>query len=232
VYGVPLEELKRVEKGFQRHIDQMADQMAAVAPSKPPADPPISILAIGDSITSDRESYLKILNRYWGEETGRQMLDAAVSGDTSADLIKRFHSTVLNRDFQWAVLFIGTNDTLQLDDETAISVLSAAEYKRNIRFLTETLLGKGKKLIQITIPPVDNTRLQGFFTDGKYRYTAEHIAEVNEFIRSWAKEKGYAVADLAHAIAKQKQEMLEPDGLHLNGRAQRLICELLLPLLP
>ena len=236
VYGVSPEELKLIEEGFQRNIAELAASLprAAAAAADPANDgtPSLSILAVGDSITSDRESYVRILNRYWQEDPKRRMLDAAVSGDTSADLIKRFYSTVMNREFQWAVLFIGTNDSLQLDDSRKISVLSLDEYRRNIRFITESLSAAGKRLIQITIPPVDNVRLRGFFRDSNSVYTAEHIAEVNEFIRGWAGENGYPVADLARAIEEQEADVLEPDGLHLNGRGQRMICQLLLDLLP
>lgn len=232
VYGVPLEELEKIEAGFQDNIAALSASLPPV--TKPAADatnggtPPLTILAIGDSITSDRESYVKILNHYWRGDPGRQLLDAAVSGDTSADLIKRFYSTVLNREFQWAVLFIGTNDSLQLDDQRRISVLSLDEYKRNIRFITETLLTRGKRLIQITIPPVDNTRMQSFFPDANCVYTKEQIGEVNAFIREWAGKSGYRFADLARAIEEQEEDVLEPDGLHLNGHGQRMICELLL----
>jgi lysophospholipase L1-like esterase len=236
VYGVSLEELQNIEDGFQRNIAELAASLPQAArPAASPANdgtPSLSILAIGDSITSDRESYVKILNRYWQADRSRQMLDAAVSGDTTADLIKRLHSSVLNLEFQWAVLFIGTNDSLQLDDRRRISVLSLDEYKRNVRFITETLLAEGKRLIQITIPPVDNVRLRSFFPDSNSVYTAEHIGEVNDFIRGWADKNGYSVADLARTVEKQEEDVLEPDGLHLNGRAQRMICELLLDLLP
>ena len=231
VYGVSLEELKRIEAGFQGNIAELS---ASLAPeTRAAADPPLTILAIGDSITSDRESYVKILNHYWRGDPSRQLLDAAVSGDTSADLIKRFYSTVLNREFHWAVLFIGTNDSMQLNDQRRISVLSLDEYKRNIRFITETLLAQGKRLIQITIPPVDNARTRSFFPDANAAYTKEHIGEVNDFIREWAGKNSYPIADLARAIEEQEEEdVLEPDGLHLNGRGQRTICELLLELLP
>ena len=248
VYGVSLEDLKGIEERFRRNVAELsaaleaesksAAEPAAESAAEPAAatagdgTPPVSILAIGDSITSDRESYVKILNHYWRNDPSRQMLDAAVSGDTSADLIKRFYSTVLNREFQWAVLFIGTNDCLQLDDERRISVLSLDEYMRNMRFLTETLITKGKRLIQITIPPVDNERLRSFFPDANAVYTREQIGAVNSFIREWAGKYGYPVADLARAIERQEEDVLEPDGLHLNGRGQRLISELLLELLP
>jgi lysophospholipase L1-like esterase len=236
VYGVSLDELKGIEEQFRRNVEELS--AALVAAGRPAADPTndgtpsVSILAIGDSISSDRESYVKILNHYWRNDPSRRMLDAAVSGDTSADLIKRFYSTVLNREFQWAVLFIGTNDSFQLDDERRISVLSPDEYRRNIRFITETLIAKGKKIIQITIPPVDNERLRSFFPDSNSVYTREQIGEVNAFIRGWASENGYPVADLARAIEGQGEDVLEPDGLHLNGRGQSMICELLLELLP
>ena len=41
-----------------------------------------------------------------------------------------------------------------------------------------------------------------------------------------------SLADLARTIAEQEEDVLEPDGLHLNSRGQRMICELLLELLP
>jgi lysophospholipase L1-like esterase len=236
VYGVSLEELKGIEEQFLLHVAELS--AALVVESRPAADPvndgtpSVSILAIGDSITSDRESYVKILNHYWRRDPSRQMLDAAISGDTTADLVKRFYSSVLNREFQWAVLFIGTNDSLQLDDEMRISVLSLDEYMRNIRFITETLISKGKRLIQITIPPVDNARMRSFFPDANSVYTKEQIGEVNAFIREWAGKNNYPVADLARAIERQEEDVLEPDGLHLNGRGQRMICELLLEHLP
>jgi lysophospholipase L1-like esterase len=230
VYGISREELRKVDESFQRNIAELAADL----PQKPqaPADPAVSILAIGDSITSDRASYVKILNRYWQDDPTRRILDSAVSGDTTADLIKRFYSAVLNRDFQWAVLLIGTNDSLQLDDEMRISVLSLDEYKRNIRFITETLIEKGKTLIQVTIPPVDTLRLQSYFADGNYLYTEEHVGEFNDFIRDWAIAKGYTVADLARAVREQRADVLEPDGLHLNGRGQLMLSKLLFELLP
>jgi lysophospholipase L1-like esterase len=236
VYGVSLEELKSIEDRFRRNVTELAASLPrAGGPAADPANegtPSLSILAIGDSITSDRESYVRILNRYWQEDPSRRMLDAAISGDTSADLIKRFYSTVMNREFQWVVLFIGTNDSLQLDDQRRISVLSLDEYRRNIRFMTESLLARDKRLIQITIPPVDNLRVRRFFQDSNSVYTVEHIAAVNDFIRRWAGKNGYPVADLARAIEEQEADVLEPDGLHLNSGGQRMICELLLDLLP
>lgn len=230
VYGVSFGELKEVDESFRRSIAELAADLPQKV--KTAEDTTVSILAIGDSITSDRESYVKILNRYWRDDPTRRILASAVSGDTTADLIKRFYSTVLNHDFQWAVLFVGTNDSLQLDDRMQISVLSLDEYKRNIRFISETLIEKGKSLIQVTIPPVDNPRLQSYFADGNYLYTEEHIGQVNDFIRDWAKAKGYPVADLARAVREQSAEVLEPDGLHLNGRGQLMLSKLLLELLP
>jgi len=230
VYGVEPEAVEQLENGFRRNIERLAANLPPWG--KPPSEPPLKILAVGDSITSDRESYVKILNCYWEEDPSRCMLDAAVSGDTTSDIIKRFYSTVMIRQFQWAVLFIGTNDCFQTDDPSQIPVTSLDEYRRNIRFITETLLAAGKRLIQITIPPVDNARMKRFFPDANSLYTEGQIEQVNDFIREWAGEKGYAVADLSRAIQQQSKEVLEPDGLHLNGRGQGMLCELLLELLP
>ena len=54
---------------------------------------------------------------------------------------------------------------------------------------------------------MDNPRLQGCFPDGNYLYTDEHVGEVNDFIRDWAKAKGYPVADLARAVRSASQQV-------------------------
>jgi len=230
VYGISLAEIEAIEAKIQKEIAQLA---AALPPARPePLDPPVTILAVGDSITSDRASYVKILNHYWRDDPSRRLLDSAISGDTTASLIKRFYSSVLNQDFQWAILFIGTNDCLQLDDTARIPNLSSDEYRRNLKYLTAALLERGANLVQVTIPPMDNVRLQSAFEDSNSMYTKEQIGEINAFIREHAQAQGYAVADLARAVEAQDRDVLEPDGLHLNGQGHLILSRLLLEILP
>jgi lysophospholipase L1-like esterase len=230
IYGVSRARLARIERGFRQNVARLAASLPRREEN--PLSSPLTILALGDSITSDRESWAKILNRYWHGQPGRRVLDCAVSGDTSSDLLDRFYSTVAGLEFAWVVLFIGTNDCRQLDDPAQISLISLEEYQRNLDYLTGWFAQKGKKIVLVTLPPVDNSRLRAYFSDENSRYDPARLEATNRCLRELAGSKGLAVADLAAAIQAQGLEVLEEDGLHLNGTGQSILCRLLLDLLP
>jgi lysophospholipase L1-like esterase len=229
MYGVGFRDLRRIEEQFQSTIERLTGELRERVQPKP-LDSPYRIAAVGDSISSDRQSWVKVLNRFWGGS--RRVIDCAISGDTSSDLINRFYGSVLNEDFQWAVLFIGTDDCRELGDDAHVSNISLDEYKRNMAYLMESLLSRGKRVINVTIPPVDNERLRAQFPDNNWRYDRGRIDKTNEFIRHLAKKSGTPLADLAKRIDEHGGEVLESDGIHLNDRGQLLLCELLLDLLP
>ncbi|MBN1837183.1 MAG: hypothetical protein JW820_15105 [Spirochaetales bacterium] len=236
VYGVGLEELRRIDGRYRDKVAALARSLAVERPLQPAAAP-LTMLALGDSITSDRESYAKILAEYWRQEGGavgpaRSILDCGVSGDTGSDVINRFYSTVLSQEFDWAIVFFGTNDCRQLDDPAGISNVSLEEYLRDLRYLTERLLKAGKEIVHVTMPPVDNQRLRAFFPDGNWIYDSARLEATNAAIRELARENGSPVADLAEAIVERGTDVLEPDGLHLNAEGHLILCRLLLDILP
>jgi lysophospholipase L1-like esterase len=232
IYGVKYKQLKKIEETFNENISRLADNLKNRFPVKPPLEKPVHILALGDSITSDRESYMKILKKLWKDDPSREFLDCGISGDTTSDVINRFYSTVVCESFDWAVIFLGTNDSRQLNDETHISLISLDEYKRNMKHITESLLDQGKKLVHITLPYIDNERFQKFFTDTNWIYDKKRIDKTNDFIRDLSKKHKTHLADLAAKIGEHKGDVLEKDGIHLNGDGQTLLCELLLDILP
>jgi lysophospholipase L1-like esterase len=230
IYGVSRARLARIERGFQENVARLASSLPKR--EEKPLPSPLTILAVGDSLTSDRESWVRILNRYWREEPNRRVLDCAVSAETSSDLLDRFYSTVAIREFDWVVLFIGTNDCRQLDDPAQISMISLEEYRRNVDYLTGWFLQKGKRIVLVTLPPVDNSRLRAYFSDENSCYDPARLEATNRYLRELAPRKGFVVADLAAAIQAQGLEVLGEDGLHLNGAGQTALCRLLLELLP
>jgi lysophospholipase L1-like esterase len=230
IYGVSRARLARIEHEFRKN----AARLAASLPKreKKPLPSPLTILALGDSISSDRESWGKILNRYWHEDPSRCVLDCAISGNTTSSLLDRFYSTVLNQEFEWVVLFIGTNDCRQLDDPAHLSEISQEEYQRNMEYLTGRFVERGKRIVLVTLPPADNARLRAFLPEANFCYDPDRLATTNHYLRELAARKGLAVADLAAAVQAQSQDVLEEDGLHLNGTGQTILCRLLLDLLP
>lgn len=229
VYGIEEKTLQGIENEFRRNVSTQADNLKKKLQNIP--DTPCVIAAIGDSITSDRESWAKILNQLWKDVEGRRVIDCAISGDTTCHIKDRFYSSVLNETFDRAVLFIGTNDCRELDDEAHISNISHEEYMKNMYYFVDALQGRGKEVTIVTIPYVDSKRLKAYFPDANQRYDDTRIDRANDFLRNLAREKKTKLADLALALKKIEGDVLEEDGIHLNSTAQLVLCELLVPLL-
>jgi len=232
IYGVKLRALKKIEDSFEKNLLDLAETLRRGKGKKPPLDTPVRICAIGDSITSDRESYAKILARAWKDDPKRTIIDCSVSGDTTCHLIERFYSTIVSEEFDWAVLFIGTNDCRELDDEAHISNISLDEYKRNMRFLMKSLLDRGKIVVNVTIPYVDNLRLRQMFTESNQRYDDERVDRTNDSIRELSREHRTHLADLAEACRNYGDDVLEEDGIHMNSHGHMLLCGLIWDILP
>ncbi len=226
VYGVRRGLLARIDRRYRQNVERLAASLPRRA--EPPLEHPLTILALGDSITSDRESWARILARYWREDPRRRILDSAVSGDTTSSLLERYHSTVGNQEFDWVVLFIGTNDCRQLDGKTPM--VSLEEYRRNLEILLDRL--SGRRIVLVTLPPADNERFRAFFPDSGNSYEAGHLAAANRLLRELASRRKLALADLAAGLESLGAEALEPDGLHLSSAGQLVLCRLLLELLP
>jgi lysophospholipase L1-like esterase len=239
IYGVRPGELRKIEKGLQANVAQLAARLAQ-GRGKPAAEGAggtgssggsLAVLALGDSITSDRESYVRILNSYW-KGTGRRMIDCAVSGDSTSDLIDRWYATVMNQEFDWVVIFIGTNDCRQADDPARMTRISLQEYQRNMEYFTDQFLKRGKQIVLVTIPFVAMGRFKETFPENGWIYERERIDATNRWLRELASRKGLKVADLAKALDAQNDDVMTPDGLHLNSTGQLILSRLLLEIIP
>jgi lysophospholipase L1-like esterase len=239
VYDVRPRELLKIEKRLQANIAGMAARIAQ-SRGEPSAEgakgagnqtkPPV-VLALGDSITSDREGYVNILNCYW-KGTERRMIDCAISDDTTSNLIDRIHATALTQEFDWVVIFIGTNDCRQADDPAHMARISLPEYQRNVEYLVDLLITRGKQIILVTIPPVDMPRFSASFPNSGSIYDKERIDATNRSLRELAARKGLKIADLAKAVDAERDDVLMPDGLHLNSTGQLILSHLLLDIIP
>jgi len=236
MYGVRPRELRKVENQLQANVASLAARLAQDK-GKPAAGggtgsgAALAVLALGDSITSDRESYVSILNAYW-KGTPRRMIDCAVSGDSTSDLIDRWYGSVMNQQFDWVVIFIGTNDCRQVDDPSHTARISLAEYQKNMEYFVDQFLARGKTIVLVTIPPVNMGRFKASFPDAGWFYDKERIDATNRGLRELASRRGLKVADLAKAIDAQNEDVMTPDGLHLNSTGQLILSRLLVEIIP
>ena len=185
------------------------------------------VICIGDSITSDRESYQKILAAAFRKDTNVAFTDAAVSGDTTKDLRDRFYNTILCHDFDTATIFIGTNDARMFDNGSYLPLTGLSDYEMNLKYLIRYLAERTNDIYLFTLPYADNRMLKGSFGDRKFFYTRGHIDCMNALIRRIAAETGCVVIDFADAV-KEEGGYLEPDGLHINPQTQEKLAGLVL----
>ncbi len=231
MYIVPEKELRGIHDNLESRIAGAAEQLKSRLSYSGPVDS-LTWLALGDSITSDRMSYAKLIRSVWKGENDRRVLDAGISGDTTSDLINRYYGTALELDFDMASIFIGTNDARGHNDRYEISNTSIPEFRRNYDYLTKTLREKVPEVITITIPMVNDERFSAFFKEeNNYLYRAETIHEINTVIRDISAKHKTILVDFADEIESSEIDVLDKDGLHLSLLGHELLAGLLLEVL-
>lgn len=235
IYGVPESELKAADDELRGRVKTAADKVrkdlnesSGSDTLRPVADSgePLTYLALGDSITSDRTSYAKIIRELWG---GEGVIDAGISGDTVSDLTNRFYGDVLGQDFYAVSVFIGTNDSRGLGDGSGITNTSIREYEEKLDYFLRALKKLGAAVFVITLPPAKNSDIQFFFgEESNWTYNAGHLRDMNETIRKTAEQNGAEIVDLAAEIEGSGINPLDEDGLHLNIEAQTLLAKMVL----
>ena len=170
------------------------------------------IVLFGDSITEffderllDGKSKLRIYNR-------------GISGDTSNRLLERLDENVLSIAPAQIILLIGTND---------FGVGADSDYVfGNIKETVERIKAAlpGVNLVVQCIYPV-NLKIFGCEpTRNKY------IAEVNEWLRGYAKENDLTLLDLTELLSNEDGGFdikYSDDGLHPSDAGNRAIAEAL-----
>ena len=231
IYGVPEKELRAVDEELKQEVRDSAKIVQDRIGTRN-NDSAVIYLALGDSITSDRTSYMNIIRELWKENRNRTVIDAGISGDTTADVTNRFYSDVLSQTFDAASVFIGTNDSRGLGDGYGMTNVGVKEYSRHLNYYIRRLKETGAQVIAVTIPPVDNERLIRFFgEESNWAYSKEHIEKVNKTIRKTARKENIQTADLAAAVEQTGIDPLGEDGLHMNAAGQRLCAQLILQIL-
>ncbi len=95
------------------------------------------IVGLGDSISDDYQSWVEILRCLFAQgcpEMNLQVINAGVSGDTTADVITRFLAVVEEKP-DWIICMIGTNDARRHGVSPQKTLVSLEETKLNLEAL-------------------------------------------------------------------------------------------------
>jgi len=188
----------------------------------------LRVVALGDSITVDRLSWFDLLAAALEQvhgDSGPVMLNLAVSGATSADLLERF-DLVHAADPTHLLVMAGTNDARRHGYQDATEMVSLDETRRNLaalRDLCAAELGCWTRLI--TPPSVDGVRLKEAFSGQPVGWRAPDIDD----IASAVLDVDPRAIDLHAGLpVRSRPELLETDGIHPSAQGQLEIARMVL----
>ena len=216
-------EVRKLLGDFEDTVRQQAEEIRKSG-DIPQVHGAKTIAFIGDSITSDRESYFHIIRKEYEDEKELRWIDAAVSGDKSDDAKMKFYERTMNYHPDIAHVLIGTNDMRESDDENGESCLSLGDYRKNLEYMVKTLKANGVRILLSTISPVLNEGIRKRFPNDNWIYKEANIHAVNSMIEETAVKFGVKLNDMRPVYGKYRaEEILFQDGLHLNALGQRLL---------
>lgn len=183
-----------------------------------------TILFAGDSITSDRLSYEKILERVLDKS---RVVDGAISSSRTQDLINVLDNFLFAFKPDIVSVMIGTNDSICTDKDCENNSVSLREYERNIGIIADKIKSAGARMVLNSVADADYEK---FNRIKPYRSINKEINEkYNAVLKEAALKNGAVFNDYRDKLREFDPELLhEPDALHLSPFAQRLVAGMVL----
>lgn len=139
-----------------------------------------------------------------------EVYNCGVSGDTVADVLKRFDAEAKARTPDKIVLAIGINDTLHSEDPGT----NPADFEKQYRSLLEKAKKFTSEIIILGLTNVDET-------SGDHGYKNESIEKYDQKIKQLAENENLPFIDLFSTLSIDEFE----DGLHPNTHGHQKIFE-------
>jgi len=160
------------------------------------------VVFMGDSIT---EFWKPAHPEFFGES----YLDRGISGQTTAQMLVRFRQDVIA--LKPAVVHIlgGTNDIAGNGGPTTLEAI-----KSNIVSMVELATANDIRVVLGSVPPAGE-----FPWRPSIQEPAQHIVELNEWMRRFAREKNLFYVDYHEPLADERDAMKQTfsnDGVHPN----------------
>lgn len=167
------------------------------------------VVMMGDSITD-----------FWPLEDvsppGVRLINRGISGQNTTMMLMRFQDDVASLEPDAVVILGGSNDLrAYAGDPASLTDSALARISRNIAGMCDMARGRGIEPILATLPPVG----------GDIAVVARSpraVLAVNDWIRDFARRRGYLVVDYHAALVGPEglmPEALSEDGLHPNAHA-------------
>jgi lysophospholipase L1-like esterase len=160
------------------------------------------VVFMGDSITE----YWKLAHPDFFGET---YIDRGISGQTTAQMLVRFRQDVIALKPTVVHILGGTNDIAGNGGPTTLDAI-----KSNITSMVDLAIANDIHVVLGSVPPA------GLFPwRPSVAEPAQHIVEINEWLRRFAREKNLIYVDYHEPLADERDAMKQTfsnDGVHPN----------------
>ena len=173
-----------------------ADNAALRRPSVP------RVVFMGDSIT---ELWKVAHPDFFGEG----YIDRGVSGQTTGQMLVRFRQDVIALKPAVVHILAGTNDFAGNGGPTTLEAI-----KNNIASMVDLAIANDIRVVLGSVPPAGAFPWRPSVLD-----PAQHIVEMNEWLRRFAREKNLIYVDYHEPLADERDAMKQTfsnDGVHPN----------------
>ncbi|MBC2876439.1 MULTISPECIES: SGNH/GDSL hydrolase family protein [Streptomyces] len=185
-------------------------------PARLPFAPGQRIVALGESTTADRLSWLEILRHLLPD--GVAVTNLAVSGSTTTQALAQAPALTRLRP-GWVLCLLGTNDARRTGPATLVS---ASETRRNLAALRELT---DARWVWLTPTPVDEKRVASFepFRRAGLTWAGKDVDAITAYLL----ERPEPAVDTRPAVTGRHLD----DGVHITLDGQREITAAVLRLL-
>jgi len=154
-----------------------------------------------------------------------EILDAAVSGFKTIDLMTNFVPLVTDFKPDIVHIMIGTNDMKRTTDAAAAILIPPEEYRRELCYLVDRLKNDGARIVLSTLPPFDPDKIYASFNAVNVQYVEADRTAYNGVVREVAAEYDCILNEMEDVYKKHESaQITEADGLHLNLDGQRMLA--------
>lgn len=215
--------------GFDRNAREaaqelLADPQVAALVDQLPFTSGQTVLAVGDSITDDAQSWAEILRHLIDlrlPERGVTVVNGGLSAHTTAMVLRRWPATLASTRPDWIICGLGGNDVTRVGPEPATTQVGLGDSVTNLRRLRE--IASGVRWLWLSPVPVHEERVAQFppfrFGESTWR-NADLVA-----LATALPDTGDPVVDLVATFGTPADPELQgPDGVHPSIAGQRAIA--------
>lgn len=184
------------------------------------------IVAFGDSLTSEPQSWAVILDEMLAVRRaadGISVTISAVGGDTTTHALVRF-GQIVGQQPDWILFLLGTNDARTQGPHATKTLVHHEETARNIAELRQRVSRETEaRAVWITPPAVDEERVAGHPGLARFgvRFRNEDVARVARIVRDI---DGAAIDVFSTLGTPPPADLLMGDGLHFTVAGQKRLA--------